>query len=1164
MRLGALALLRYGYFTDRVLDLPYGECDFHVIYGPNEAGKSTCQSAVGDLLFGIPRHTGLDFLHAGKDLRIGAELERDGEMRRVLRRKGNKDTLLDEAGDPLAESALASFLGGVDRRFFERMFSLNHRRLEQGGQEILAAEGHVGQTLFAAGAGLSGLHQVLRRLDEEADALWAPRASKKRAYYVAEERLKVARQRLREVSVAVKSWKELSRKAQGLREARAAAREALEEDNRRKGHLERIRRALPHLTALRQYQEELAALGEIPSLPEDAAQRLREAEDARTRGQTHLAGLERQLAEVRADIADLVPNETILGLEEAIDVLAQERGLVGQAQRELPRKETELATAHRKVQQLARALGWENAEAGVVLARLPARIRRDDLSAWLEAHDNCLRDRDEARRRELELEREVARIDAELGMLGTAGDGHKLAMALREARRLGNADEQAGEWQIRRKRLARELEEGLAGLQGWRGSADALASMCAPSRAEIEAHRDTLGAISERLDKIARQQEADEDRLESLRLDREQATHDGQAIARETLVAAREKRDGYWESIRARWLEYASSEATIADNEMLADGFGVAINEADELADRRFDNAEAAAALIRIERDIERVQRTITRSDRRRQELTAEHERRQAEWLASWQAAGVTPASPTVMLEWLEQRARLLELRGELDDLDRQTDSLRAQIHAYQTRLAAELKALNASAAPAESASFAALLEHADEILQRVREEHAQRRQLSVQRQNASKRLAAAAEQARRAEQAYKRWCEEFSTALAACDLDRGLGLGAARGALQTLQELAGQADAVERLTAEVARASEQVGTFGERVERLLRELGGGTGDEDPLSAVQSLSKRLTQEREVRFKRHSETQRIERMEEDLEQAREALRQSEARIARLCETAGAQDVAGLNEAIRRDARARALRESIQEAKKAALEAGDGKPLAELQAESANAEADQLAAEVRRLDQSIAERTQELSELSAELRSGESELKRLGGGEAAAIAENQRQQALADMGEAVSGYAWKRGAAILLRWSLDRYRREKQGPLLSRAGKLFRTLTLGGFNHLEVDFDERDRLELTGLRASGERVRVGGMSDGTADQLYFALRVAAIEEYLDKAPGLPFVADDLFINFDDARAVAGLEILAMLACRTQVLFFTHHRHLVELAERAFRTRLRVVEL
>ena len=76
----------------------------------------------------------------------------------------------------------------------------------------------------------------------------------------------------------------------------------------------------------------------------------------------------------------------------------------------------------------------------------------------------------------------------------------------------------------------------------------------------------------------------------------------------------------------------------------------------------------------------------------------------------------------------------------------------------------------------------------------------------------------------------------------------------------------------------------------------------------------------------------------------------------------------------------------------------------------------------------------------------------------------------------------------------------------------------------------------------------------MSDGSVDQLYLALRVAALEEYLDQAPALPFVADDLFINFDDDRAAAGLQVLAQLANSCQVIFFTHHEHLVDIARQA----------
>ena len=48
----------------------------------------------------------------------------------------------------------------------------------------------------------------------------------------------------------------------------------------------------------------------------------------------------------------------------------------------------------------------------------------------------------------------------------------------------------------------------------------------------------------------------------------------------------------------------------------------------------------------------------------------------------------------------------------------------------------------------------------------------------------------------------------------------------------------------------------------------------------------------------------------------------------------------------------------------------------------------------------------------------------------------------------------------------------------------------------------------------------------MSDGTADQLYLALRLASLETYLDDHEPIPLVVDDILVNFDDARALAAL--------------------------------------
>lgn len=86
----------------------------------------------------------------------------------------------------------------------------------------------------------------------------------------------------------------------------------------------------------------------------------------------------------------------------------------------------------------------------------------------------------------------------------------------------------------------------------------------------------------------------------------------------------------------------------------------------------------------------------------------------------------------------------------------------------------------------------------------------------------------------------------------------------------------------------------------------------------------------------------------------------------------------------------------------------------------------------------------------------------------------------------------------------------------------------------------------------------------MSEGTRDQLFLALRLAALELHLEQSVPLPFIADDLFINYDDGRAKAGLEALAKLSEMTQVIFLSHHEYLVPVAQSVFGDRLNVIDL
>ncbi len=171
----------------------------------------------------------------------------------------------------------------------------------------------------------------------------------------------------------------------------------------------------------------------------------------------------------------------------------------------------------------------------------------------------------------------------------------------------------------------------------------------------------------------------------------------------------------------------------------------------------------------------------------------------------------------------------------------------------------------------------------------------------------------------------------------------------------------------------------------------------------------------------------------------------------------------------------------------------------------------------------------------------------------GSSRAAEAAEQAEELKARLAVDIEEYARLRLAAVVLHEAIDRYRQRSQGPVLDRASGLFAQLTLGSFKGLKVDYDDHDQSLLRAVRPGGtETVGIAGLSEGSADQLYLALRLASLEAYLESHEPIPLVIDDILIQFDDDRATAALRALAKLSRRTQIVLFSHHEHLCRLAQ------------
>jgi uncharacterized protein YhaN len=167
-----------------------------------------------------------------------------------------------------------------------------------------------------------------------------------------------------------------------------------------------------------------------------------------------------------------------------------------------------------------------------------------------------------------------------------------------------------------------------------------------------------------------------------------------------------------------------------------------------------------------------------------------------------------------------------------------------------------------------------------------------------------------------------------------------------------------------------------------------------------------------------------------------------------------------------------------------------------------------------------------------------------------GDAAADFRQQAESCAATLKQDAARFLRLRVATHLLENQIERFRKENQGPLLQKSSEVFQAITRGAFSGLGAEFNVDDVPVLVGVRPDQTKVPVEGLSDGSRDQLYLALRLAALDQYLEAHEPMPLILDDLLITFDNERTRAILSQLASLAKRTQIFLFTHHEHLVEL--------------
>ena len=1199
MRLQSLELIRYGRFTDRSLNFPPSHCDFHLIVGPNEAGKSTLRRAVAELLFGMPLRSEMDFVHPLAELRLGAVIESAGVAPLAFHRARGRKSLRRPDDSPLPDTALADHLGSSSQGLFERMFCLDLPGLLQGGQSILDASDDMGQLLFQSAAGLADLGRLRDALAQEADGLYAPRRSEKRAFYLALDQVEAARRTLRECTVNTRVWSAAVAEVERLEAAAAQADGRWRQLATQRQQLERLRRIAPRVAQWQELQEQLAALGPTLPLPADAAQRLAEAEVALATQAATLQLQRRSAAQLQQQLQALTPDDAVLAQAAAVKALAEQGQACAHHLRDIGRREDEVQQHLREAAALAAQLGWPGEEAAL-RERLPSPLMLKALSGLMQQRGALLQAQESAERALARTQNDLARLET-----AAAGPGHTqhtkhtdqtgqtgqaeaaapspldsrardLQTALRQAQPL-LAAAHLRSLETAAAQASDQLDQALAALGPWRQEVVQLAGLSLPSEERLSAlkaeHATAQAACATALQQQALAQE--QARRAALALAQFGAAQ--QVVTPQEVFQARRARNTLWQGIREQ--PQTLDEA--------APRLDQAIEQADTLVDRLRDQADQAARLIGLRQAAEREEAAALAATRQADEAARRCALLDSTWADQAAAIGL-PGMPLLDLSgWLGLRRNALQAGATLDQLRRE---LAARQQAETQAAAALAQALRAFGPalpdPDDSggtgAALAALCSRAEQLLAEHQTRCAQAAARAEELARAHQDQAQQALQLQHCCAAVAQWQQRWQAALAAASLQTQalpaevMTPDLAQAAVERVEQLRERLGQVDELRVQrIHTMQRDLADFDRAAAQLRCSLApasaGGPNDEhqspadtpDSHAWAAAMLERLQRARDV----HKEQQRLLNAQREtlaaLQRCEAALAASQAAVAPLYTLAQTAEPATLRERIAASDQQRRLQAQLQPQRQALLEAGDGASFEALLAEHGAAATQDLKAQLELLDGQLEAVAEERRRLAVELNRAQAERDHIHGGDAAAQAESKRLEALSQLGDVAERYLQVATGHRLLRWAVDRYRERRQGPLLQRASALFAQLTLGGFARLAPDF-EHDPPRLEAVRASGERVGIHGLSEGTRDQLFLALRLAALELHIAADRPLPFIADDLFVNFHDQRSRAGLTVLGELARKTQVIFLTHHEHLVEVARECIGPTINVLTL
>lgn len=1154
MRFKKLHLQAFGPFTDQIIDFGTQSPGLHVVYGPNEAGKSSALRALRALLFGFEERTVDNFLHSNPKLLVGGVVEDEaGNRIEFYRRKKRVADLVDAENNPLDESLTSRLMPGIGKELFISLYGIDHRMLVAGGEEILARRGEVGQALFTAGSGIASLSKVLAGLEEEASDLFKSRGSKQ------------------QINRAVAAYQDLKKTArdESLLPARYEAHEKsrkqaqaerlrLEEESHRVSseieRLNRLNRIIPELAELDHHKRQLEAHTNASRLPAGFADRTARIEQEIETLIPQIQKLKKRYDALRQRTQRMSPDPEVLGQAAAIEDLHQRLGQYRAGGRDRLKLDRDRAAQRRDagllIESIDPQLSLSDADA---LSRTLGRGRAiQRLCSTYEGLDQRLT---LAARNKRKLGRLLDKKNEKLSRLAPHLDTGGLATATERGRSVGDIDAQIDGLMAEIETVEKGCVNELGRLGLWDGGLVELEKTPFPLRATLQGFDKEYRDLERQADRFELEQKRLATESEEAQKRLAELLKGNSLPSEGELLAVREKRQQGWLLIRRSWLggEELVEEIKGYDQDLSLDSaYEKQVEKADRMADLLREEADRSAQVDALNRQLELLHREIAALAEKQGEAERHTSAWQKRWMSIWRELGIEPLTPAEMLDWLDQ---LEKLRFKLSALFTRKQEYSAKLQKRSSlvqTIADELKKKNI-VVPGGEQRLAPVLESAESVLADAVDANQYRRSLAAELATLENEHSRAAEELEEAEREMERWRQDWSEALTHLPVAQQITTDEAVDLLKIIDDCAKKLDAARGFASRIEGIDRDRERFEKDVQQLAQEIDFELENEDPEQAVLKLYDLLGRSKEEKQLLGKDQAALDELSGDLAAAEKRLAELNEQMTSSLVEAGCRDRSELTEAVERSKRLEELIKRIEAVESSIAKLSEGVDLATIRKQAAAIDVDEVRSLIpslkRRLDEELAPRISELGELiGAENR----ELALMDGRSRAAEAAERMEQEGAVIQRLVDRYVTVTLASLVLKREIERYREAHQDPVLKMGSEIFAGLTLGSFTELLTDVDERGNPVINGRKSDGSAIGVESMSDGTRDQLYLALRLATLYFRLQKGTPMPFIVDDILVNFDDQRSGAALKALAELAGKNQVILFTHHEKIVDQAE------------